>query len=49
MKTESKSPSRQEVEDALRFYVAFHLKPGDLEKVPELKNFITTTTSKNNG
>jgi hypothetical protein len=34
--------SREQVEDALRFYVRFHLKPGDLERVPQLKQFINS-------
>jgi hypothetical protein len=40
--TKKEMVSRREVEDALRFYVRFHLKPGDLDKVPELRQFINS-------
>lgn len=40
MKTEKKI-TPEEVKELLRHYVRFHLKDGDLEAVPELRQFIT--------
>ena len=33
-------PLENEMKAALRYYCKFHLKPGDLETVPELKNYM---------
>ena len=38
----NKNVSVEDVESALRHYVRFHLKPGDVETVPELKRFLNS-------
>lgn len=38
--TKTKKASKQELEGALRYYIQHHLKPGDLEAVPELAAYL---------
>ena len=37
----------EDVEDALRHYVRFHLQPGDLEAVPELTQYLQNSNANN--
>ena len=32
--------SREELQAAIEYYVRFHLKPGDLDAIPELKQYL---------
>ena len=36
----SEQEKLRELTAALKYYVRFHLKPGDLERLPELKNYL---------
>ena len=39
-KRQQSKEQRVLLEQALRYYVRNHLKPGDLEEIPELRQFI---------
>lgn len=40
MDTSNQAISREMAEEAIKYYVQFHLKPGDLEAVPELQQYL---------
>ncbi len=43
--TQTLNMTKQQLEEALRYYCKFHLKAGDLEKNPQLKDYLPTTNN----
>lgn len=41
----SMNVTRAQAEEAIRYYVNYHLKAGDLEAVPELKQYLNKITA----
>ena len=45
--TTSTEVTRAQAEEAIRYYVSFHLKAGDLEAVPEYKQYLKKNNANN--